>query len=88
MTIAIVTSIILTVLLIVDIVLTIKKLIGMARLLELIEHGEVSYINAVKSIVDMYGLDKQVYGLDEQKKPLRRGKAVPWSERNRESQSR
>lgn len=78
-TIAMMTSIILVVVLTIDIALTIHKLIAMHKLLKLIENGEISYIQAVHNIMQVHGINTTT---------LRRGKAVPWSERNRESQSR
>lgn len=78
-------SIVLVVLLTIDIILTIKKLYDITKLLRFIENGEVSYIRAVKEIAELNGIKLEDV---EKETTQRRGKAVPWSERNRESQSR
>lgn len=72
-------SSILVMVLSIDIALTIHRLSVMYKLLKLIENGEISYIQAVHNIMQVHGINTTT---------LRRGKAVPWSERNRESQSR
>lgn len=78
-TIAMMTSSILVIMLTIDIALTIHRLSTMYKLLKLIENGESSYIQAVHNIMQVHGINTTT---------LRKGKAVPWSERNRESQSR
>ena len=78
-TIAMMISSILVMVLSIDIALTIHRLSVMYKLLKLIENGEISYIQAVHNIMQVHGINTTT---------LRRGKAVPWSERNRESQSR
>lgn len=78
-TIGLVVSIILVALLVIDIIITIKKLIDMSNLLHLIEDGEVSYIRAVKEMMELNGVSE--------KSLRRKGKAVPWSERNSQNEA-